>query len=118
MDAISKYHNSKIIHGWYISILMFFFVNIICILTLESNFYFYFFHVKFQGTTKEAFDAYAIRLVFETSLIIYSSSCNKSYRNYNKVSHHYGILLVHFPRRNNYRYSFSAHTHHFCIKPL
>jgi hypothetical protein len=65
MDAIYKYHNSKIIHGWYISILMFFFVNIVYILTLESNFYFYFFRVKFQGTTKEAFVAYAIRLVFE-----------------------------------------------------
>jgi hypothetical protein len=42
-----------------------FFVNIVYILTLESNFYFYFFHVKLQGTTKEAFVAYAIPLVLE-----------------------------------------------------
>jgi hypothetical protein len=45
--------------------LYFCFVNIVCILTLESNFYFYFFHVKFRGITKEAFVAYAIRLALE-----------------------------------------------------
>jgi len=54
MGAISKYHNSKIIHGCYISILIFFlFFYIVCILTLE--FYFIFiFCVKLWGTTKEA----------------------------------------------------------------
>jgi hypothetical protein len=42
MDAISKYHDSKIIHGQYISILIYIFKNIICILTLECNIYFCF----------------------------------------------------------------------------
>ncbi len=38
MDAISKYHNSEIIHGWYVCILkMFFSINIICNFLLESN---------------------------------------------------------------------------------
>jgi len=40
-----------------------FFANIVYILTLESIFYF--FHVKLEGITKEAFVAYAIRLVLE-----------------------------------------------------
>jgi hypothetical protein len=34
--------------------LYYFFVNIVWILTLESHFYFYFFHVRLWGTTKEA----------------------------------------------------------------
>jgi hypothetical protein len=37
MDAISKYHDSKIIHVQYISILIYIFKNIVCILTLECN---------------------------------------------------------------------------------
>jgi hypothetical protein len=36
MDAISKYHGSEIIHGWYISILIYnIFKNNVCILILE-----------------------------------------------------------------------------------
>jgi len=42
--------------------LYFFFVNIVCILTLESK---YFFRVRFWGTIKEDFVTYAIQLVFE-----------------------------------------------------
>jgi hypothetical protein len=34
MDVISKYHDSKIIHGKYISIFFLFLKNIVCILTL------------------------------------------------------------------------------------
>jgi hypothetical protein len=41
MDAISKYHDSKIIHGWCISIFIYIFKNIVCILTLECNFIFF-----------------------------------------------------------------------------
>jgi hypothetical protein len=44
--------------------LYFFFVSI-CILTLESNFYLFIFHVRLRGTTKEAFVAYAIQLALE-----------------------------------------------------
>jgi hypothetical protein len=39
MDTISKYHDSEIIHGRYISIYIFNFKNIVCILTLECNFF-------------------------------------------------------------------------------
>jgi hypothetical protein len=49
--------------GGIFSYLYSFFVNIVCILTLESNFYF--FRVRFRGTTKEAFVTYAIKLVLE-----------------------------------------------------
>jgi hypothetical protein len=43
MDAISKYHDFEIIHGQYFSILMFFlFFYIVCILTLESIYFFVF----------------------------------------------------------------------------
>jgi hypothetical protein len=42
MDTISKYHDFEIIHGWYISILIYIFKNIICILTLECNLFFVF----------------------------------------------------------------------------
>ncbi len=46
---------------------LYFIFNIVCILTLESNFIFIFlfFCVRFQGTTKEAFVADAIRLTLE-----------------------------------------------------
>jgi hypothetical protein len=49
MDAISKYHDSKIIHGRYISILIYIFKNIICILTLECNFFFNFLVLGFRA---------------------------------------------------------------------
>jgi len=64
MDAISKCHNFEIIHGRYISILIFFsfFFNIVCILTLEFNL---FLCVRFRGTTKEAFVVYAIKLALD-----------------------------------------------------
>jgi hypothetical protein len=42
MDAISKYHDSEIIHGWYISIFFLLKKNIIYILTLESILFFCF----------------------------------------------------------------------------
>jgi hypothetical protein len=57
MDATSKCHDSKIINGWYISILLFYFI-----LTLESIL---FFCVRLRGTTKEVFVANAIQLAFE-----------------------------------------------------
>jgi hypothetical protein len=62
MDAISKYHDSKIIHGQYISILIYIFKNIVCILTLEYNL---FSCVKLWGTTNEAFVANVIQLACE-----------------------------------------------------
>ncbi len=65
MDAISKYHNFEIIHGQYISILIYFLKTIICILTLECNFILFFSCVKLWGTTKEAFVANAIRFAFK-----------------------------------------------------
>jgi hypothetical protein len=42
MDAICKYHDFEIIHGRYISILIYFKKNIIYILTLECNLFFCF----------------------------------------------------------------------------
>jgi hypothetical protein len=43
MGAISKYHNSKIIHGWYISILISFSFFLHCLhLNIGILFYFYF----------------------------------------------------------------------------
>jgi hypothetical protein len=39
MDAISKYYDSEIIHGWYISIFIYFLIYIVCILTLEFFFW-------------------------------------------------------------------------------
>ncbi len=60
MDAISKYHNSKIIHGWYISILIYFLKNIVCILTLEFIYLFAFLMLSFKAQKKEAFVANAI----------------------------------------------------------
>jgi hypothetical protein len=65
MDAISKYHDSKIIQRRYISILFLFFLNIVCILTLECNLFILFSCVRFRSTTKEAFVANAIRLALE-----------------------------------------------------
>ncbi len=49
MDAISKYHDSKIIHGQYISILFPFFKNIVCILTLECNLFSCFLVLSFKA---------------------------------------------------------------------
>jgi hypothetical protein len=49
MDAISKYHNSEIIHGRYISIFFFNFKNIVCILTLECNLFFCFLVLGFEA---------------------------------------------------------------------
>ncbi len=47
MDGISKYHNSEIIHGWYISIFIYFLKNIVYILTLECNLFFCFIVLRF-----------------------------------------------------------------------
>jgi hypothetical protein len=58
-DVISKYHNFKIIHGRYISIHLYIYICIVCILTLKSNLFFFFF-VRFWGTIKEAFVVDAI----------------------------------------------------------
>jgi hypothetical protein len=49
MDAISKYHDFKIIHGWYISILIYIKKNIVCILTLECNLFFCFLVLGFSA---------------------------------------------------------------------
>jgi len=49
MDVISKYHNFEIIHGRYISILIYVFKNIVCILTLECNLFFCFFVLGFRA---------------------------------------------------------------------
>jgi hypothetical protein len=49
MDAISKYHDSKIIHGRYISIFFFNFKNIVCILTLECNLFSCFLVLGFEA---------------------------------------------------------------------
>jgi hypothetical protein len=70
MDAISKYHDSKITHGQYISILFFSFIYIVCILTLESNLFFYFFVLDFKGTTKEAFVVDVIQLALDHCQLI------------------------------------------------
>ncbi len=48
MDAISKYHDSEIIHGRYISILKKI-KNIVCILTLECNLFFCFLMLCFEA---------------------------------------------------------------------
>jgi hypothetical protein len=57
MDAISKYHNFKIIHGQYISYLyIYIFFNIVYILTLEFIIIFFF---------VLGFVANVIRLAFE-----------------------------------------------------
>jgi hypothetical protein len=53
MDAISKYHNSEIIHGRYISILIYIFENIVCILTLECNLFFYFLVLNFGAQQRK-----------------------------------------------------------------
>jgi hypothetical protein len=42
MDATSKYYDSKIIHGQYISIFIYILKIIVCILTLECNLFFCF----------------------------------------------------------------------------
>jgi hypothetical protein len=49
MDAISKYHDFEIIHGWYISILIYIFKNIVYILTLECNLFFCFLVLGFRA---------------------------------------------------------------------
>jgi hypothetical protein len=49
MDAISKYHDSEIIHGWYISIFFLFKRNIVYILTLECNLFFCFLVLGFEA---------------------------------------------------------------------
>jgi hypothetical protein len=65
MDVISKYQDSKIIQGRYISIHIYiYFKNIVCILTWECNFLF-FSYVRLHGTTKDAFVTNEIWLVFE-----------------------------------------------------
>jgi len=49
-----------------IFVYLYIFKNIVCILTLEFIFcFFYFFCVRFQGATKEAFVVNAIRLALE-----------------------------------------------------
>jgi hypothetical protein len=64
MDAISKYHDSKIIHGRYISILFYFLKH--CLhFNIGIYFYFLFYCVSLRGTTKEAFVANAIGLALE-----------------------------------------------------
>jgi hypothetical protein len=69
MDVISKYHDFEIIHGWFISILIYIYLNIVCILTWESNLFFLFSCVRFQGTTKDALVANVIQLVLEHCLL-------------------------------------------------
>jgi hypothetical protein len=49
MDAISKYHDSEIIHGQNISIFIIFYFNIVCILTLEFNLFLCFFVLGFEA---------------------------------------------------------------------
>jgi hypothetical protein len=49
MDAISKYHDFEIIHGWYISILIYIFKNIVCILTFEYNLFFCFLVLSYKA---------------------------------------------------------------------
>ena len=49
MDPISKYHDSEIIHGRYISILIYIFKNIVCILTLECNLFSCFLVLSFKA---------------------------------------------------------------------
>jgi hypothetical protein len=53
MDAISKYHDSEIIHGRYISILLKKFKNIVCILTLECNLFFCFLVLGFKAQQRK-----------------------------------------------------------------
>jgi hypothetical protein len=65
MDTISKYHDSEIIHGRYISIFIYILNNIVYILTLECNLFFLFSCVRLKGTTKEAFVVNPIQLVLE-----------------------------------------------------
>jgi hypothetical protein len=59
MDAISKNHDSKIIHGQYTFVLTFFFI------TLESYLFFLFFYVSLQGITKDAFVVDVIQFMLE-----------------------------------------------------
>jgi hypothetical protein len=113
MDAISKYHDSKIIHGRYISILFLFFKNIVCILTLECNLFFLFSCVRLRSTTKEVFFANAIRLVLEHRQLFTYHHAAKVVEATTKYHTNMGILLVHPLQRNNYKYSFSACMHHF-----
>jgi hypothetical protein len=59
MDTISKYHNLKFIHGWYMFAFYFLIINNICIFWLESNLFLKN-YVRLWGTTKEAFVINAI----------------------------------------------------------
>jgi hypothetical protein len=49
MDALSKYHDSEVIHGRYISILFKNLKNVVCILTLECNLFFCFLVLGFEA---------------------------------------------------------------------
>jgi len=51
MDAISKYHDSKLFMGNVFPYLYFLFIYIVCILTLESN-YFFIFVLGFEAQQK------------------------------------------------------------------
>jgi hypothetical protein len=88
MDAISKYHNSEIIHGRYISYLYIYIFYIVCILTLEFHFFFCCF-VLDLGHNEGGFYCKCNSTCTWTSPTIYSS-CNKSYKSYNKILHQYG----------------------------
>ncbi len=90
------------------------FFNIVYILTLES---FLFFYVRLQGTTKEAFVVDAIQLTLEHCQL-FTHQTTKVVEATTKYCTNMGLLLVHPPWRNNYRYSFNARTHQFCIEPL
>jgi hypothetical protein len=82
---------------------------------LESNL---FFCVKFQGTTKKAFVANAIQFALEHHQLFTHYHATKVIEVAAKYAPIWTLILVHPRRKNNYRYNFSAHMHHFCIDPL
>jgi hypothetical protein len=60
MDAISKYHDLKIIHGWYVCILKLYFILTLFTSLIEIYSFLTFFCARLQGTTKKVFMADAI----------------------------------------------------------
>jgi hypothetical protein len=93
MDAISNYHDSEIIHGWYVCIFKFiFFTNSFCIFSLKSNLFLTFFVLSFKAQQRRLCGWCNLMCIW-TSLIVHSSSCNKSYSSYDKLSHQYGHCI-------------------------
>jgi hypothetical protein len=85
--------------------LYFVFVNIFFMLSFEAQQKRFLLHMQFN-----------LRLnIVNYLLIIMQQKLQKLQQNITPL---WAFLLVHPPQRNNYRYSFSAHTHHFCIEPL